>query len=48
MFVNLLNEGFKPENRLFFTLSTVAGTIVFLLILHYVFGFFPTISNRIG
>lgn len=48
MLVNLLNEGLKRENRLLFAMSTVAGIIVFLLILHYVFGFFPTVSYRIG
>lgn len=48
MFSYLLIEGLKKENRLFFGMSTIAGIIVFLLILHYVFGFFPTVSYRTG
>ena len=48
MLTCLLNEGFKRENRLFFGVSTVAGIIVFLLMLHYVFGFFPTVSYLNG
>jgi hypothetical protein len=48
MFMYMLNEGLKKENRLFFGMSTVAGIILFLLMLHYVFGYFPTVSNRIG
>lgn len=48
MLMDLLNEGVKKENRLFFGVSTVAGVIVFLLMLHYVFGFFPTVSVRTG
>jgi hypothetical protein len=48
MFAHLLSEGLRKENRLFFGMSTVAGIIVFLLILHYVFGFFPTVSYRTG
>lgn len=48
MLMHLLNEGLKRENRLFFGMSTVAGIILFFLILHYVFGFFPTVSYRTG
>jgi len=48
MFSYLLTEGLKKENRLFFGMSTIAGIIVFLLILHYVFGLFPTVSYRTG
>ena len=48
MFSYLLTEGLRKENRLLFGMSTVAGIILFLLILHYVFGFFPTVSYRSG
>jgi hypothetical protein len=47
MLTYVMNEGLKRENRLLFGMSTVAGIIVFLLILHYVFGFFPTESYLI-
>jgi len=48
MFSYLLTEGLRKENRLLFGMSTVAGIILFLLILHYVFGFFPPVSYRTG
>lgn len=37
----MLNEGFKKENRVFSTTLLIASVVVALLILHYVFGFFP-------
>jgi hypothetical protein len=48
MFAHLLTEGLRKENRLLFGMSMVAGIILLLLILHYVFGFFPTVSYRTG
>lgn len=48
MFAHLLTEGLKKENRLLFGMSTIAAIILFLLILHYVFGYFPTVSYRTG
>jgi hypothetical protein len=48
MFMYILNEALKRENRLLSGMSLVTAIIVFLLVLHYVFGFFPTVSYRTG
>lgn len=37
----MLNEGLKRENWLLSGMMVTAAIIIFLLILHYVFGFFP-------
>ena len=47
MFMYMLNEALKRENWLLSGMSLITAVIVFLLVLHYVFGFFPTVSVRI-
>jgi hypothetical protein len=42
MLTHLLSEGLKKENRLFSGMLLIATVIVGLLLLHYVFGFFPS------
>jgi hypothetical protein len=41
MLTQMLNEGLKKENRIFSTTFVIAAVVVGLLLLHYVFGFFP-------
>ena len=47
MVMYILSEAVKRENRLLSGMSLITAVIVFLLVLHYVFGFFPTVSVRI-